>query len=609
MDDRIKRITLNYGSALSIIATSIIFGVFGYLDIYAIIAEFLIMILSFIFLFFSNINARSNIIDRLIYVYIFMGMLIFIMLALAFIRAPYSYILSIIIASIFSFLAYKYYKGKLNLDFLENRNLNFKAIYIILSLIVLIIIFSLHFYLHFIQQDEYYIDVYSAIQFMSGRDPYIPYVTASVFSHFNMINYQLFSTPTMNGSFVTLMGYPALSFLVYVPYVLIGKYNNFIISILIIIPFFLIYKTYENKKIALYALFGLLINIFVLYYGIVGLIGLLWAVLLMTSYFFRKNYRLSGIFYGLSLSAKQFPALVFPYIIYMIYKTHGLKKTFYWLIYGAGIFFLINGYFIIKSPYIYFKDILSSETLKIYGIGEGISQISFLNYAYVPSNVFTGIMVIIFLVTIIVYIKYYDILKYELFAFPALFFLFNYRVLPGYFIFWTMISLLTIANINKNDLKKEINTKKIKKFVYYIIIFSLVIIIVLGFININHEDPVTFESISPTYNHGKLTGFNITVKYSGDKRLYFRGIANESISNGILFNSQEIYSNGDYKIYKITLIKNEIIYNNSALELIAYNGTVLGSNVYKIQNGEISVYHGILYNPPRNRISLSQTQL
>jgi uncharacterized membrane protein len=218
-------------------------------------------------------------------------------------------------------------------------------------------------------------------------------------------------------------------------------------------------------------------------------------------------------------------------------------------------------------------------------------------------------MVIIFLVTIIVYIKYYDILKYELFAFPAIFFLFNYRVLPGYFIFWTMISLITIANINKNDLKKEINTKKIKKFVYYIIIFSLVIIIVLGFININHEDPVTFESISPTYNHGKLTGFNITVKYSGDKRLYFRGIANESISNGILFNSQEIYSNGDYKIYKITLIKNEIIYNNSALELIAYNGTVLGSNVYKIQNGEISVYHGILYNPPRNRISLSQTQL
>uniref|UniRef100_UPI00258C3861 hypothetical protein n=1 Tax=Acidiplasma sp. TaxID=1872114 RepID=UPI00258C3861 len=162
MDDRIKRITLNYGSALSIIATSIIFGVFGYLDIYAIIAEFLIMILSFIFLFFSNINARSNIIDRLIYVYIFMGMLILILLALAFIRAPYSYILSIIIASIFSFLAYKYYKGKLNLDFLENRNLNFKAIYIILSLIVLIIIFSLHFYLHFIQQDEYYIDVYSA---------------------------------------------------------------------------------------------------------------------------------------------------------------------------------------------------------------------------------------------------------------------------------------------------------------------------------------------------------------------------------------------------------------------------------------------------------------
>ena len=79
---------------------------------------------------------------------------------------------------------------------------------------------------------------------------------------------------------------------------------------------------------------------------------------------------------GLSLSAKQFPALIFPFMFYMIYREKGILEAIKWTVSAFLIFMLITGYFIIRSPALYFKDILSPEIMKLIGIGFGPSQLS-----------------------------------------------------------------------------------------------------------------------------------------------------------------------------------------------------------------------------------------
>ncbi len=595
---------------MSLILILVVFGFFGYLNIYAIAVEFFLFIIAFIFLFVSNLNykIKDKIVYELTYIYIAFAFISTALIIIFLLSGIFKYITIIADIIIFFYIFYIYKKNKNVFDYLKDENKHLKLTYIAIVISVFISIIVLHFLIYKNSQDEYFIDTYSALQFLKGYNPYLPETTKNVFIYFKNINYDLFATPTMYGNFVTSLGYPALAFLIYIPYILIGRLDQIIIMFFSLIPFVIIYKKFNNIKIAIYAMFSVILNVFFLGGAIFAITGLLWGTLLMASYYFKNNFKLSGIFYGLSLSSKQFPALVFPFMFYMIYKEQGLKKAILWTLYAAGIFFIINGYFIALSPMAYFKGILSPETLKLFGIGMGISQISFLNFAYIPTEVFTGIFLGIFLISFILYIKYYGILKYELFAFPLLMLVFNYRVLPGYFIYWPLISVLSINDISYSK-NIHINYKKLKHGLYYILAIVLVLILALSFVNVHHTDPVVFNDIKVKDNNGKIENIIVYVSYSGNKNLYFRGIVNESDNNGILFNATHISSINGGQEYILTPISNETISAHSSIELIAYNGTILGSQFYKIQNNNISIYHGILYNPPRNRILPGQIQI
>ncbi len=608
--NKIERIALNEGATISLILILVVYAFFGYLNIYAIAAEFILFIMSFIFLFISNLNYKIN--EANIYKFTYISLTLAFALTVLIVLFAFHGILrySVIILDIIAFfyLFYKYKKDKNVFDYIKGDNGHLKLVYLIAVISIFIIIILLHFLIYKNSQDEYFIDTYSALQFLKGQNPYLPETTKNVFVYFKNINYDFFATPTMYGTFVTSFGYPALAFLIYVPYILIGKFDQIIIILFSLIPFIIIYKKFNDIKIAIYAMFSVLLNVFFIDSAIVATMGILWGTLLMASYYFKNNFKLSGIFYGLSLSAKQFPALVFPFMFYMIYREQGLKKAVLWTLCAAGIFFIINGYFIILSPMSYIKNILSPETLKLFGIGMGISQVSFLNFVYVPTVVFTGIFLSIFLISFILYIKHYDILKYELFAFPLLMLVFNYRVLPGYFIYWPLISVLSINDINYSK-NIHINYKKLKHGMYYILTVVLMLILVLSFVNVHHTDPVIFNDVKVNSNNGKIENITVNVAYSGNKNLYFRGIVNESISNGILFNVTHISSSNGIQEYVLTPISNETLSNHLSIELIAYNGTVLGSQFYKVQNNNVSIYHGILYNPPQNKILLGQSQI
>ena len=413
----------------------------------------------------------------------------------------------------------------------------------------------------------------------------------------------------MSGKDITILGYPSLAFLIYIPYVYVGKFANLIISAVAFIPFIIIYRKFNDRKMGLYAMLALLVNVIFLYSAAFSLVGLVWVVFLMASYYFRNEPTYSGIFFGLSLSAKQFPALIFPFMFYMIYREKGILEAIKWTVSAFLIFMLINGYFIIRSPALYFKDILSPEIMKLIGIGFGPSQLSFLNFVHIPPQLFTIIMVLSLVIFLILYIRHYDTLKFDLFVFPVLILLFNYRLLITYVAFWPLISIISIEDIDYGR-KLSINRKIIRRYATYALAILIAILVVGSFFGVHREENVKVNSISLDLSHGKVKKIFVSVAYTGKKseNIYFRGIINETSYNGLLFN----YSGNKLipgTTTNITLypVRGETIPDNITIDLIAYNGTIQGSSAYSIYQWKVMPYHDLLYNPPQNKLSLNQS--
>ncbi len=614
MNDKEYRIILNEISTMSMLIPFILWGLYGYFNIYAILLESFFIIFSFIFLFLSSINAKIKIHENYIHLLRYLIFLLPVLLIVNLLRNIYLKIIIIIFIIAVVLLMEHYYDKNnyklLDKDFFTQKNIGIIVLLFILTLSAGIIITTL--LINLSVDDEYLIDLYSAKQFLGGLNPYIHSTTANIFSIYKNFNLD-YTTPTTYGAVITFMGYPALAFIAYIPYFFIGRLDNAMIGLLSIIPLILVYKKFQDKKLALLGVMAIIMNFVYMYSAVDAIIGILWVSSLMISYYFLyKNPFLSGIFFGLSISAKQFPIFIFPFIIYMIYRERGLKKAIQWLLIASAVFLIINGYFIILSPVTYITNVLSPELNRLIGIGYGISQLSFMGYIYIPYTAFTIVFTLVFIMSIIIYIKYYDLLKYELFVFPVLIFFFNYRVLPGYFIYWPVLSLLVIEDINYGkDLIsiKKINYKKLKRFAYIAFIFIVIIVVIFSGINYYHVNKVNINSIKPEIKGGSIKYIAVNLTYSGssDKNLYFRAMVNETNYNGYLFNvSNNSISPGQTKTFYLYPVRGENIPGNVTIKVIAYNNTNLGYATYKIHNNRVTKIKNILFIPPKYKISFNR---
>ncbi len=614
MNDKEYRIVLNEISTMSVLIPFILWGFYGYFNIYAILLESFFIIFSFIFLFLSSINAKIKIHENYIHLLRYLIFLLPVLLIINLLRNIYLKIIIVIFIIAMVLLIEHYYDKNsyklLDKDFFTQKNIGIIVLLFILTLSAGIMITTLMINLSV--DDEYLIDLYSAKQFLGGLNPYIHSTTANIFSIYKNFNLD-YTTPTTYGAVITFMGYPALAFIAYIPYFFIGRLDNTIIGLLSIIPLILVYKKFQDKRLALLGVMAIIVNFVYMYSAVDAIIGILWVSSLMISYYFLyKNPFLSGIFFGLSISAKQFPIFIFPFIIYMIYRERGLKKAIQWLLIASAVFLLINGYFIILSPVTYITNVLSPELNRLIGIGYGISQLSFMGYIYIPYTAFTIAFTLVFIMSIVIYIKYYDLLKYELFVFPVLIFFFNYRVLPGYFIYWPVLSLLVIEDINYGkDLIsiKKINYKKLKRFAYIAFIFIVIIVVIFSGINYYHTNKVNINSIKPEIKGGSIKYIEVNLTYSGssDKNLYFRAMVNETNYDGYLFNvSNNSISPGQTKTFYLYPVRGENIPGNVTIKVIAYNNTNLGYATYKIHNNRVTKIKNILFIPPKYKISFNR---
>ena len=365
--------------------------------------------------------------------------------------------------------------------------------------------------------DESVVDLFSAHLFLHGLNPYDLNNTAGSFAFYNYPIYD--NTPITTGGYVYYLTYPALSFLIMVPAEILGLKGALIMYPFFAIPILLVWYRAWSRKDWLISCLALLPFIsLTIYTSQVALadLNIVWAVLLMASYYVLPKTKASGLLYGLALSVKQFPAITLPFLLFFVYKEYGKKKAGWWLLSGIGAFLIVNGYFMALNFNSFIHAMLADELAPLIGVGFGPSQLSFLGYLPIPSVFFTISMAALTISLFVVYVFRYREVKYALFAFPIIIFLFNYRLFVQYLLYWLIISLLPFVDLLHNkevEIKEKVDNSRTPWYTgirNWKVVSAIIVAIMLGSVAIGVDQGVYHNPGSFTVNSVTIKGYNST---------------------------------------------------------------------------------------------------
>lgn len=323
-----------------------------------------------------------------------------------------------------------------------------------------IVIFSVFYVLHGIAKlpgtDEINIDYYAGYLVSHGVNPYVSANMQSVFTFMHFPEY--LATPLLNGGLVTSFSYPALIAIVFSPASLLHLSIIAVPLTFTMFTFLILFYVSRRQRVDNVTLSLILIafSAYYSYLAIGGVVDSVWVFFGILAFLTRNKPSYSGIFYGLSLAAKQVPIVILPFFLYLIFRENrrSMRAVLSFLVLSAASFLLVNIPFILTSPGDWVSSMLSVMNSQLIGVGFGPSALDFVGYVHISRSFFTFSMLAITAFLVFVYLLYYDRLKYTFFVFPIIIFLFNYRVETDYLNFWPMFLLPVLAGFLARETKE-----------------------------------------------------------------------------------------------------------------------------------------------------------
>ncbi len=453
--------------------------------------------------------------------------------------------------------------------------------------------------------DELALDTYAAYLTLHGIDPYVSANMIRAFSFYHVPFY--FITPVLTGGYVHYMTYPGLSVLMMMPGLLAGVHSNYILIVFSIACYPLLFHYYRKRRfidLFPYATFILLVNFNWVYYTVGGVTDIVWLFFLALSYIYRDRPAISGMLYGLSISFKQTPAAIFPFFLYFIYMEKGKdwKAALKFSLFMAAAFLITNAPFIAMNPSAWFNSISGVASQPIIGIGLGPSILGFAGFVPVARFVFLILPALILAIFFVIYVTEFERFKFAFFAFPVLSFIFYYRVLLNYLIYWPFLLLLLLPDLieqmkSAGFLQPSPRIHLRQTLVAAIaglrdnrVAASLVALILIGGVTVTgygyaaaNHDPLKIVKIdaygNPYSVPGMITSMNVTVSYipqNGQPAsipVFFRILVNGPVvsANGMLWSAQNpIIAPGVSTLLIVPNTPIDYIQNNVSFRLIAY---------------------------------------
>jgi uncharacterized membrane protein len=292
---------------------------------------------------------------------------------------------------------------------------------------------------------------YAADLLLLGRNPYT-YDMNGAYHAARVTNF--FMTPRVDGAASTVLPYPAMHFLVLVPFRLVGLAD-------LRVPYAL---AYAGAMVMIYArtprfLRGVVMIPFAMLpvyldYTLGWVSDVVWVLILLVMLCAWRRPVWRGVLFGLACAYKQTPWLLAPFILARLAldsedadrRSPARRATAFagWALLG---FAAPNLPFILMDLPGWLAGVLEPVRAPLIIFGTGLSALSMQNVAALPRAFYSATSLIVLVGLLAVYVLFYPRLKHTLWLFPGIVLWFSYRSLSSYFVYW--VPLLLMAAIEQ----------------------------------------------------------------------------------------------------------------------------------------------------------------
>jgi uncharacterized membrane protein len=371
--------------------------------------------------------------------------------------------------------------------------------------------------IHGFGTDDQEYTVQAALNLLKGYDPY---------TSFNYQPLGVKPTYTVYGGITHAFIYPPLSFLLYIPIILVLSALNlplYFTNILNIIfqdlLSLIIFRVGIKREdpIAVLPIIFLFITADVEAPGFSGVSASIWATFIALGYL--KSGWKGGLFLGLANLFNQISWLITPFLL--IYKFKTSREDFVKTLNGFTISIIgLSLPFLIWNPY-GFLHIFTTDVSTIPVGLTGLTVLNFTGILEVEPWYFTFMMTVIGSLSLYLYYKGFGVLRETLWIYPMLIMWFSWRTLTEYFIVWPMLMFLSVFQLyDFNNVRNNLPQIKIPKGeISTILLTALVVVGSLGLLAHSQyvsQDPVKVVKVNVNGKSEPITSVNITVENVGD---------------------------------------------------------------------------------------------
>jgi len=272
----------------------------------------------------------------------------------------------------------------------------------------------------------------------------------------------LYITLTPNGDISTNLAYPALHFLLFVPFLAIGlsdmRWVLFLFEIATLLTLY-VKSPRELKPIILLPIFisaDLAID-----FNAGAVSDFLWVLPMVWTAFYIEDPFRCGILYGMACAIKQEPWIAGPLLLIWMYNlTRGsfvVKMCGVLKFIGAALlsFAVPNLVFVLKDPTAWISGVLTPASGGLVLLSQGMSMLTQAGIAKLPPLFYLVITITIFLTIVANYFVYFDKLKHLLWLLPALTMWFSPRALQNYFMYWIPVMIAGLL-VHRSELRNHV---------------------------------------------------------------------------------------------------------------------------------------------------------
>jgi len=259
-------------------------------------------------------------------------------------------------------------------------------------------------------------------------------------------------TPLSSGVYLMTFQYPALHFLVFVPFVWLGLRDMRWVLVLFEIGVILTLYLKSPPKLRpmlllpLFAGSDLMIN-----FTAASVTDALWVLPLLFAAFYLERPVVLGFFYGLACSMKQTPWFLAPFLLIFLIRSEdgkALRDRLLGVARFAGttvaVFLAINLPFMFANVTAWFRNVLTPMVEDLVIQSQGLSLATQVDLMPVSKIFYTVLVAATSVVLIVNYYVYFDRLRYVLWIFPGIILWFSYRALTNYIIYWMPLMLVSL---------------------------------------------------------------------------------------------------------------------------------------------------------------------